>query len=171
MAFLNRYSLIFITIIGLLLPNMNVLARQSDMYCDDSENHCTFVLLNGKTNKLTISNKQRAQTRLSPFSTFKIPNSLIALETGIVEKIDTPSTYSAEVYPAQSWWPESWYKTEHTLKHAFKHSVVPIYRTLATKIGEKEMQNKLNIFHYGNRDISSGLDSFWLDKSISISAI
>ena len=171
MAFFSRYSPYIVAIFALILLNQKVLARQSDMFCDNRENHCTFVLLNGKTNKLTISNKQRAQVRLSPFSTFKIPNSLIALEAGIVDKIDTPISYSAKIYPAQNWWPKSWYETEHTLEHAFKHSVVPIYRTIATKIGKKEMQNKLNIFNYGNRDISSGIDSFWLDKSITISAI
>ncbi|WP_286261069.1 penicillin-binding transpeptidase domain-containing protein [Thalassotalea atypica] len=170
MAFYNSSTLYLLALLFSMLT-ITVSARQPNMYCDDNNNHCTFVLLNGKTNKLIISNKQRAKTRLPPFSTFKIPNSLIALETGIIDTVDEPIVYNADVYPAQNWWPQSWLKTEHTLEQAFKNSVLPIYRTIATKIGEKEMQIKLNAFNYGNRDISSGLDSFWLDKSIAISAI
>src|ERR1700712_4300229 len=42
----------------------------------------TFVLREGKTGALTVHDSKRAATRFIPASTFKIPNSLIGLETG-----------------------------------------------------------------------------------------
>src|SRR5262245_30780325 len=45
----------------------------------------TFVLHDVAANHLTAINAERAQTRLVPASTFKIANSIIALETGVVK--------------------------------------------------------------------------------------
>jgi beta-lactamase class D len=49
--------------------------------------------------------------------------------------------------------------------------MVAIYRQLATDIGEKSMISYLNKMHYGNQNISSGLDDFWLNGSMKISAV
>ena len=49
--------------------------------------------------------------------------------------------------------------------------MVPIYRQLANDIGEIDMQNYVDRFAYGNQDISSQLDKFWLNGSLKISAL
>src|SRR5687768_15107181 len=41
----------------------------------------TFVMLDARKGRLVVHNLERARTRFLPASTFKIPNSLIALET------------------------------------------------------------------------------------------
>ena len=43
-----------------------------------------FVLVDGSTGKRTVENAARVATRFAPCSTFKIPNSAIALESGVV---------------------------------------------------------------------------------------
>lgn len=153
----------------------SAISRHIDTPCEQlnapAPEQCTFVLLNGSTNKLILSNKKRAKIRISPFSTFKIPNSLIAFELDIVNGTSAPIHYDPSNYPSESWWPQKWHDTTHNIKDAFKYSVVPIYRTIATKIGHEPMQSMLNLFNYGNKNISSGLDNFWLDKSMKISAI
>lgn len=116
-------------------------------------------------------NQERAKQRFSPFSTFKIPNSLIALDTEIVKSATQPLTYNKEKYPAQKCWPSVWTLSEYNLKSAFKFSMVPIYRQLATEIGQQEMQSYIDNFTYGNQYISSGLDSFWLGGSMKTSAL
>ena len=37
--------------------------------------------------------------------------------------------------------------------------------------GAEKMQDHLNRINYGNRDISGGIDTFWLDSSLKISAL
>ena len=44
----------------------------------------TIVVYDQKADTQTIFNEERAATRYSPFSTFKIPNSIILLETEVV---------------------------------------------------------------------------------------
>src|ERR671935_284846 len=45
----------------------------------------TFVLYEVEADQLTLIAGERAQTRLVPASTFKIANTIIALETGVVK--------------------------------------------------------------------------------------
>jgi len=154
------------------------LASDGDALCQEGDNSCTFVLLSepkkaGASNKHNISsvNESRANTQLSPFSTFKVANSLIALDLGIIKNTKQALTYDKTAYPKQAWWPSVWKLPQYNLTTAFKYSMVAIYRQLAMDIGEKNMQSYLNKMHYGNQDISSGSDSFWLNGSIKISAV
>lgn len=129
-----------------------------------------FVLYGQNTNDYTIVNEQRAKTRFSPFSTFKIANSLIALETGIISNTEQIVAWDTLKYPAENWWPKTW-SGKHNLRSAIKYSVVPFYRHLATLIGSERMLEYLKKFDYGNGDISSGIDNFWLNGSLKISAL
>lgn len=58
-----------------------------------------------------------------------------------------------------------------TLPQAFQRSAVPVYRTLVSQMGSEAMTKWLQAFEYGNQDISSGLDDFWLSGSLQISAL
>jgi beta-lactamase class D len=117
-----------------------------------------------------VHNKKRSVIRYSPFSTFKIPNSIVALETVIIPDVDSTFQWDTIKYLPEAWWPEQW-KGTHTMRTAIKYSVVPFYRAIATEIGEKRMKEYLIRFNYGNVDISSGIDAFWLNGSLGISAM
>ncbi len=119
---------------------------------------------------LLRTDESRCAQPLRPFSTFKIANSLIGVETGILEGADATLTWSRETYPPQEWWPKAWTDREHTLRSAFRYSHVPFYRTLATHVGGERMQAWIAKFEYGNQNISGGLDSFWLTGELAISA-
>ena len=131
---------------------------------------CTFVLKKANASALTVSNDERAKQRFSPFSTFKIPNSLIAIECGLVKSPYQKLSFDRSRYPIEDWWRKSWYQAPLTLKEAFTVSAVPIYRQIAFDIGEKDMTKMVSEFGYGNKDITSGIDNFWLNGSIRISA-
>jgi len=146
-------------------------ADKSKTLCSEDDNTCTFVLLNGTNNQLTVINKVRAEQPLSPFSTFKIPNSIIGLETGLIKDEKQTLTFNKEKYPPQKWWPAPWKMPSYNLSTAYKFSMVAIYRQLATDIGQENMAQFLKRFDYGNQDISSGLDNFWLNASMKTSAI
>ncbi|MCL2914607.1 hypothetical protein L2725_12595 [Shewanella corallii] len=130
---------------------------------------CTLVIASD-TQVLTLINPKRSATALSPFSTFKIPNSLIALDLGVIKNLQQPLSFDKSDYPVQPGWPKIWYEKPVDLRIAFQSSAVPVYRQLATDIGVAKMQAYLDKFNYGNKDISSGLDSFWLNGSLKISA-
>lgn len=138
--------------------------------CEEGQNDCTFVLLNNTDGKFTIVNNTRANMAMTPFSTFKIPNSIIGLEEELINNSKSPMSYDKTKYPVEQWWPSVWKLPAYDLSTAYKFSMVAIYRQLATDIGEAKMHEYLKRFDYGNRDISSGLDNFWLNGSIKVSA-
>jgi len=156
----------------------HVVLAGPETLCKEGSQSCTFVLLselnqtdgNTKSN-ISKVNEVRAKLPLSPFSTFKVANSLIALDLGVIKNTKQTLTFNKESYPVQAWWPSVWKLPQYDLTTAFKYSMVAIYRQLAKDIGEKNMLSYLKKMHYGNEDISSGLDSFWLNGSMKISAV
>jgi len=163
---------------ALLSLYSHVVLAEPDVLCKEGSHSCTFVLISefnqtdGNTkNKVNNINEGRANLPLSPFSTFKVANSLIALDLGIIKNTKQKLTFDEQSYPVQTWWPPVWKLPHYDLTTAFKYSMVAIYRQLAKDIGEKKMHTYLKKMHYGNEDISSGLDSFWLNGSIKISAV
>ncbi len=132
-----------------------------------------FVMYDLNNHTYTRFNEKRAATRYSPCSTFKIPNSLIALETGVIPDENQIIPWDSLRDPRQDWWSRDSLATwarDHDLRSALKYSVVWYYQELARRIGEENYRKCLEIMEYGNRDISGGLDKFWLSSSMKISA-
>jgi beta-lactamase class D len=128
-----------------------------------------FILLDAQSGQTLCHNPERARVALLPASTFKIPNTLIALETGVASSPDFALAWNSTVAPRQSWWPAVWAQ-DHTLRTALPGSVVWYYQELARRIGPERMQSHLERFDYGNRNISGGIDQFWLTGKLRISA-
>ena len=130
----------------------------------------TMVIIDAHSEKRIIYNDSLASEQRPPCSTFKIWNSLIGLELSLVTSADE----SFYLWDGKKRFLDAWYK-DLTFKEAFQSSCVPAFQQLATKIGPERMQEWLNKIHYGNRDISSGIDVFWLPekdrKTILISPI
>lgn len=129
----------------------------------------TIVLLDAQSGQTLCHNPERARTAFLPASTFKIPNTLIALETGVASSPDFALAWNSAAAPRQPWWPAVWAQ-DHTLRTALPNSVVWFYKELARRIGPDRMQSYLGRFDYGNHDISGGIDQFWLSGGLRISA-
>ncbi len=129
----------------------------------------TFVLLNADGGRLYY-NEERARKRFIPASTFKIPNSLIALEAGVASGPDFMLSRDSTAVPKQPWWPKSWDR-DQTLRSAFRNSVPWFYQELARRIGAGKMRSYLHQLKYGNRKTSPAIDRFWLDGDLRISPI
>jgi beta-lactamase class D len=133
----------------------------------------TFVLYDPQTDTTIRHNPERAAQRFSPFSTFKIPHALIGLDLDILSGPQHEIAWDDEKYPRQRWWDEApfiHWGQDQTLATAMRWSVVWYFRELAGKIGAEPMQEYLDSLDYGNRDISSGINGFWLNASLEISA-
>lgn len=126
----------------------------------------TFIVYDETKDQYIVFNKSQSTKRLSPCSTFKIYNSLIGLETGVLDSEDVYTLYKWDgtQYAFPAW------NHDQTLASATRDSVVWYFQRLATNIGAERMQENLNKIGYGNRDISGGLTTFWLRSSLQISA-
>ncbi|WP_313620155.1 class D beta-lactamase [Achromobacter sp.] len=129
----------------------------------------TFVLLDGRTGEYLRHDEKRAAQRYLPASTYKIPNSLIALETGVAQDKNFELEWDKTRVPRQPWWPAAWAQN-HTLESALQNSAVWYYQEIARRIGPERMQTYVDRFNYGNRDISGGIDQFWLTGGLRVSA-
>lgn len=129
----------------------------------------TFVLLDLQTGERVVHDAERARTGFIPASTFKIPNTLIALETGVASGAEFFLAWDSVAAPREDWWPDAWAR-DNTLRTALPASVVWFYQELARRIGAERMHEYLERFGYGNRDISGGIDQFWLTGGLRISA-
>ena len=131
-----------------------------------------FVLYDLKRDRYLRYNEARCRERFSPFSTFKIPNSLIGLDTGAIADAEFVIKWDEKKYPAfnrdtlpfSNWW------QDQTLRTAFKRSVLWYYRELALKVGERRMRDYVRRLGYGNGDASGPLNGFWLNSTLKVSA-
>ncbi|MCK1981313.1 MULTISPECIES: class D beta-lactamase [Peribacillus] len=124
----------------------------------------TMVLQNLKNDKVFIYNKQRSKVRFTPESTFKVANALIGLQTKAVSDEYEVKRWDGVIREFEDW------NRDHTLASGMRHSVIWYYQAMARDIGVEDMQQYVNLIDYGNHDISGGIDQFWLDSSIKISA-
>ena len=135
----------------------------------------SFVLFDlNAGNSYRVYNDSLCSKRFSPCSTFKITNSLIGIESGVAENEYYLIEYdSINIAPKPCWYttePLKHWMQDHTMKSAIKYSVVWYHQELARRIGAEKMEDLLNQISYGNNDISSGIDNFWLCGSLKISA-
>lgn len=123
----------------------------------------TFALLDNASNKFTVYNLSRYRdSAYAPASTFKIVNGLIGLQTGIVSS----DTMMIPWDGVQRSFPE-WNK-DLRFTEAFRLSAVPYFQEVARRIGRDTMQHWLDTLSYGSKKITSRIDTFWLDGSLTI---
>jgi beta-lactamase class D len=123
-----------------------------------------FVLYDQGANSWMRFNPERCRTRYSPASTFKIPNSLIGLETEVIRDQHFVIPWDSVHRSTEAW------NRDHDLQSAIANSVVWYYQELARRVGEKRMKEFVEKIGYGNMDISGGIDRFWLGSTLAISA-
>jgi beta-lactamase class D len=131
----------------------------------------TFVAYDVDAYTLIVSDHERSAEPKLPASTYKIPNSLIALETGVVEDPDK-DVFKWDVFkwdgvkrPIEAW------NKDHTMRSAIAVSAVWVYQEIARRIGEARMQTYVDLLEYGNRNIGGGIDQFWLSGDLRINPV
>lgn len=124
-----------------------------------------------------IYNRELAETRRSPCSTFKIISSLIGLENRTIIPENSLRVWSGEVF-----WNSDWNR-DIAFAEAFRSSCVWYFREVTDEIGKTAIQAELYRLQYGNCDISDwegkqntnnnnpALTGFWIESSLKISPI
>ncbi len=128
----------------------------------------TFEALDLSTGRTFVVGPSRVDLRRTPWSTFKIPNLVIALETGVARGLDHPIPWNPDRRPAASYWPAEW-RRDQTLETAFRRSAPWAFQELAVAIGTERYREHLARFGYGNRLVPPENDGFWLDGTLRIS--
>lgn len=124
-----------------------------------------FVLYDQKKDRYLYYNKEESNKEFLPASTFKICNSLIALEAGMVKDQYEVFKWDKQQRRIQEW------NADTDMKQAFRNSTVWFYQNLAEKIGEEQMKYWLHELKYGNENTSGGINGFWLWGGLRITAM
>lgn len=109
-------------------------------------------------------NKARSEKRFLPASTFKIPNTLIALEERAIVNEKEIIKWDGK---DKGW--SSWNK-DQSLETAFPISCVWFYQELAKRVGNSKYLSHIDKLHYGNKMTGSDVTTFWLEGDLKISA-
>lgn len=124
----------------------------------------SIIIYDLKNDRIFQHNPQRNITSFPTASTFKILNSLIALETEVIEDEIAVLTWDGITRDLPIW------NRDLNLREAFKVSAVWFYQVLARRVGYDQMQEWLSKVSYGNQNIGKkeDIDQFWLNGNLQI---
>jgi len=166
---ITNASLFFISgllgIISLSSCSVNKAKVDSDLkkYFDAKNVEGCFTMLNNTDGQITVYNMDMDTSRFTPASTFKIVNSLIGLQSGIITDENMVIKWDGKKRERAEW------NKDMDMKEAFKVSSVPYYQEVARRIGKDTMKLWIDSIGYGNMNMSGPIDSFWLNNNLKIS--
>jgi beta-lactamase class D len=124
----------------------------------------TALVFDEEARRFFVHDRKRAQDRFIPASTFKIMNALVALQNGNVSDEFEVLRWDGTKREIAAW------NRDHSLASGMRFSVVWFYQEMARRTGQERMQDWVDRIGYGNRDLSGGIDQFWLTGGLRISA-
>lgn len=147
---------LFATFIG-----FSALAQQStsDYFTDCQVKGSTTIYDYNRQIWLYTDSADAVRTTL-PASTFKVLNSLIALETKVIQDENEVIAWDGTDHQLFGRSFPLW-NQDTNLKTAFKNSTIWFYVDLAEKIGRKEYRKILRAVNYGNHNLSEKGTDFW----------
>lgn len=135
-----------------------------DKILDSFQVNGSILIYDNDKNTFYSNDFDWAKNGKLPASTFKIPNSIIAVELGIIENDTTILKWNGEQRKMDIW------EKDLSFKDAFRISCVPCYQEIARKIGTIKMKEYLEKFEYKNMIFDSlTIDNFWLEGNSKIS--
>lgn len=139
----------------------------------------SIIIYDASNKKLYEHNSSRNSKPFIPGSTFKIFNTLVALETGVIRDEVTVLTWDGINKNNGGLEVAAWNR-DTNLRQAFKDSTIWFYQVLARKIGrdapKEPLRDRMNKFinqvGYGNRQIGmqDRIDKFWLEGPLQTTA-
>jgi beta-lactamase class D len=123
-----------------------------------------FVLYDKSAGAYFYDNQERCDSPYLPASTFKIPNSIIALEENLIFDTLQIVRWDSTDWPVKTW------NHDQTMSTAMRYSCVWFYVKIAEQVGISKYEKYLYSFDYGNKKTGHPQNKFWLSGDIRISA-
>ncbi|AWL27743.1 class D beta-lactamase [Acinetobacter defluvii] len=178
MRCINQIAILTLIIFSTACTNQSLIEKSSDLRVtshyqnhtraqeiphlfDQAQTQAVVVLYDGQQFKQVGNDLSRANTAFIPASTFKILNALIGLQH---EKVSITEVFKWE---GQKRAFSSWEK-DLTLAQAMQASAVPVYQELAKRIGLELMQSEVKRIGFGNAEIGTQVEQFWLKGPLKI---
>ncbi len=163
-----KYKLFYLALISLLIISCGTSTDTKTIEVSNQEIIYSFAEIisnSGTTGSILIydiekgkyysNDFEHCETGFLPAPTFKIANSIIALETGVIENDSTLLVWDKEPRNMEIWEQDLYFR------EAFHFSCVPCYQEIALKIGVETMNEYLAKLEYGNMNVySNNLDVF-----------
>jgi beta-lactamase class D len=121
-----------------------------------------FLLHDLKRGTYVRYNPERCRRGFLPASTFKIFNTMAALDSGAVKDEHEVLRWDGVDRGWTAW------NQDQDMATAFQRSTVWFYQEMARRIGQEKMQKLVDREGYGNRDLSGGADQFWIKGGLRI---
>jgi beta-lactamase class D len=124
----------------------------------------SILIYDSNKNRTYQHNPQRNATQFLPASTFKILNSLIALDKKVIADEKAILTWDGIERQIPEW------NRDLNMREAIKLSAVWFYQVLARRVGYEHMQKMVAKVGYGNQIIGKkeDIDKFWLEGKLRI---
>nr|WP_068890837.1 penicillin-binding transpeptidase domain-containing protein [Pedobacter panaciterrae] len=134
MKFIKIYSLFtFLVLLISFKPAPNrVIRNDFKKFYEKYKVQGSFIMYDQKNDQYTMYNQEQASVPFTPASTFKICNSLVSLETGVVKDEHVVFKWDGKERS-----PDVWNK-DTDMRNAFKNSTVWYYQELAKRVGEEK---------------------------------
>ncbi|GAA0614791.1 BlaR1 family beta-lactam sensor/signal transducer [Virgibacillus siamensis] len=143
----------------------NKRTKYEDLSSYFNEYNGSFVLYDLQQRQYTIYNKDKSTLRVSPNSTYKIYSALFALESKVITQKNTAMKWNGKAYPYPAW------NQNQDLFTAMQNSVTWYFQRLDKKVQMENIKTYLEKINYGNQNVSSGIEAYWLESSLKISPI
>ena len=124
----------------------------------------TIVIESVRTGQRFVHNDPRSRHPYAAASTFKVLNTLVALEENIISGADATFHWDGTQYEIPNW------NRNQTLDSAFKVSCVWCFQQLARRVGAQKYPAYIQQANYGQLRQPFNATEFWLDGSLTISA-
>ena len=118
----------------------------------------------GANDQTFVYNKERSTIRYTPASTFKLPHTLFALDSGAVKNEFQVFKWSGENHEIPS------HNQDQNLRSAMRYSALWAYREYAKEIGELKASRYLKKIKYGNQSTAIKSRDYWVNGGLAVSA-
>jgi len=147
-----------------------ILAANLVSHAADARTICTIIAEATSGNVLMQTGD--CATRVTPASTFKIALSLMGFDAGILQDEHTPTLayHDGDV----AWGGDAWRQPTDPTRW-IRSSVVWYSQRVAQSLGDARFQHYVDVFDYGNHDVSgepgkhNGTSGAWINASLQVS--
>lgn len=161
-------AIAFFSIILFLSPDKVYSQTNLNTPFEDCQLNGSITIYDYNAQKWIASDVEDSNVPTLPASTFKIVNTLIALEAGVIKDSDDIIRFPGNIDTVKYGYRPKIYR-DMSVREAFKVSAGWAYVEMAKKIGKEAYKKHLTDIGYGNLDISIDDTDFWNFGDFAIS--